>query len=180
MNHTDLRLRRIGLRGRLWLLGLAVLIFLTACGSNALTRSRAAEVIKSSDEFQKPVVITVQSEYRQTLTLIGAGSQTTPKEEFALGRFLESHADLAVLNHLRLVDFKVDKIEYPNSASSPVMVAATLTDEGRSTSGKWPRSGEGSDHPHSKAGVGRSDWVDGWGRRGEDRKRRVHLALAAY
>lgn len=121
----------------------ATLLFLTACSSGRLTHSRVAELIRSGEAFQKPASLTLLPGYRQSLTLIGTGSQTTPKEEFALRRFLESHADLAVLNHVGLVDFKVNHIEYPNSASSPVEVAATLTDEGRSASGKWQRSGDG-------------------------------------
>jgi hypothetical protein len=120
----------------------ATLFCLTACFSGRLTRSRAAEMIRSGEAFQKPVSITLLPEYRQSLTLIGTGSQTTPKEEFALRRFLESHADLAVLRHLGLVDFKVSKVEYPDSASSPVVVATTLTDEGRSASEAWQRSGD--------------------------------------
>lgn len=142
MNRTNL-LRQSGLRGRSWLPGLAILLCLTACGSNALTRSRAADLIKSGEEFQKPVLITLRPEYRQSLTLIGTGSQTTLKEEFALRRFLESHADLAVLQHLGLVDFKVSKIEYPDSASSPVTVMTALTYEGRSASREWQQSAGG-------------------------------------
>jgi hypothetical protein len=143
MNRTNRLLRRNCLSVPAGLLGLVVLLCLTACSSNTLTRSRAADLIKSGEEFQKPILITLQPEYRQSLTLIGTGSQTTPKEEFALRRFLESHADLAVLRHLEMVDFKVSKIEYPDSASSPVTVTATLTDEGRSASREWQQSGGG-------------------------------------
>jgi hypothetical protein len=143
MNRITHFLRRAGLRRRSWLPVLAAILCLTACGSNALTRSRATEAIRSSEGFQKPVLISLQPEYRQSLTLIGTGSHTTPKEEFALRRFLESHADLAVFNHLGLVDFKVSKIEYPDSASSPVTVTATLTGEGRSASREWQQSGDG-------------------------------------
>lgn len=143
MNRTNRLLRRNCLRGPAGLLGLVVLLCLTACSSNTLTRSRAADLIKSGEEFQKPVLITLRPEYRQSLTLIGTGSQTTPKEEFALRRFLESHADLAVLQHLGLVDFKVSKIEYPDSASSPVTVMTALTDEGRSASREWQQSAGG-------------------------------------
>ena len=125
------------------LVAAAILFCLTGCSSGRLTRSRAAELIRSGESFQKPASITLLPEYRQSLTLIGAGSQTTPKEEFALRRFMESHADLAVLNQLGLVDFKVRKIEYPDSASSPVVVVGTLTDKGRSASGEWQRSGDG-------------------------------------
>lgn len=143
MNRTTHFLRRARLRRRWWLPGLAAILCLTACGSNALTRIRAADAIRSSEGFQKPVLITLQPEYRQSLTLIGTGSRTTPKEEFALRRFLESHADLAVFDHLGLVDFKVSKIEYPDSASSPVTVTATLTGEGRSASRDWQQSDDG-------------------------------------
>ena len=128
---------------RLAALAAAILFGLTACSSGRLTRSSAADLIRSGEAFQKPASITLLPEYRQPLTLIGAGSQTTPKEEFALRRFLESHTDLAVLDHLGLVDFKVNKIEYPDSASSPVVVAATLTGQGRSASGEWQESGGG-------------------------------------
>jgi hypothetical protein len=100
-------------------------------------------MLKSGEEFQKPASIILLPEYRQSLTLIGTGSQTTPKDEFALRRFMESHADLAVLHHQGLIDFKVSKIEYPDSASSPVMVTATLTDKGRSASREWQQSGDG-------------------------------------
>ncbi|MBV8855357.1 MAG: hypothetical protein JOZ02_00200 [Acidobacteria bacterium] len=100
-------------------------------------------MIKSAEALQKPSSLTVLPEYRQSLTLIGTGSQTTPKEEFALRRFLEGHADLAILSYLGLVDFKVSKIEYPDSASSPVTVTAALTDNGRSASREWQQSGGG-------------------------------------
>lgn len=128
---------------RLACLATTFLLCLMACSSGRLTRSGAADLIRSGEAFQKPASLTLLPEYRQSLTLIGAGSQTTPKEEFALRRFLESHADLAVLDHLGLVDFKVSRIEYPDSASSPVVVAATLTDKGRSASGEWQQSGAG-------------------------------------
>jgi hypothetical protein len=145
--------RKVALR--LACLAAATIFSLTACSSGRMTRSRAAELIRSGEAFQKPTSITLFPQYRQSLTLIGTGSQTTPKEEFALRRFLESHADLAVLNHLGLVDFKVIGIEYPDSASSPVVVAATLTDGGRSASGGWQRSGDGWTIP-----IGRRELVE--------------------
>ncbi|MBV9925642.1 MAG: hypothetical protein JOZ96_11545 [Acidobacteria bacterium] len=128
---------------RLAALAAATLVCLAACSSGRMTRARASELILSGEAFQKPASISLLPEYRQSLTLIGAGSQTSPKEEFALKRFLESHADLAALNHLGLVDFKVVRIEYPDSASSPVVVAATITDKGRSASDEWQRAGNG-------------------------------------
>lgn len=143
MNRTNRILQQVRLRGLSWLPGLVTLLCLTACNSNTLTHSRAAEAIRSSEEFQKPVLITLQPVYRQSLTLIGTGSQITPKEEFALRRFMESHADLAVLHHLGQIDFKVSKIEFPDSASSPVMVTVNLTVEGRSASREWQQSGGG-------------------------------------
>lgn len=143
MNLTNYLMRRVSLRGALWLPGLAAFLCLTACGSNTLTRLRAADLIKSSEAFQRPALITLQSEYQQSLTLIGAGSRTTPKEDFVHRRFLESRADLAALNHLGLVDFKVSKIDYPDSASSPVTVTVALTDAGRSASREWQQSGAG-------------------------------------
>lgn len=128
---------------RLAFLIAAALFCLLACSSGRMTRSRAAELIRSGEGFQKPASLSLLPEYRQSLTLIGTGSQTTPREEFALRRFLESHADLAVLNNLGLVDFKVVGIEYPDSASSPVVMAVTLTDKGRSASDEWQRAGNG-------------------------------------
>lgn len=122
---------------------LASLNLLSGCGSKELNRSRAADVLESSEAFKSPVSITLRPEYRQSLTLAGTGSQTTPKEEFALKRFFESHPDLAVLDHLGLVQFKVTNIQYPDSASSPVTVTATFTDEGRSASGDWQQSDGG-------------------------------------
>ena len=112
-----------------------------ACNSNSLTRSRASEAIRSSDEFQNPLSITLLPEYHQSLTLIGAGSHTTPKTEFALQRFLEGHAELAVLSHLGLVDFKVSRIEYPDSTSSPVVVSSSLTEKGSTASRQWQQAG---------------------------------------
>src|SRR5215207_3139415 len=64
------------------LLGLAVTLCLIACISRELTQERAVEMMKSSKEFQEPISITLRPEYRQSLTLIGIGSQTTKKEEF--------------------------------------------------------------------------------------------------
>jgi hypothetical protein len=58
-----------------------------------------------------------------------------------------------VLNNLGLVDFKVSRIEYPDSAASPVVVAAMLTDEGRSVSGEWQRSGESWIIPTAQRGL---------------------------
>lgn len=124
-------------------LGVVIALCLTACGSEKLTRSRAANVIQLSEAFKNPVTITLRPEYRQTLALAGAGGQTAPKEEVALRRFLESHPDLAVLAHRGLVEFTVTNIQYPDSASSPVTVRATLTGEGRSASREWQQSGEG-------------------------------------
>jgi hypothetical protein len=115
----------------------------SACGSKQLNRSRAADLIKASDEFQKPAAITLSPQYDQSVALVGTGSQTTPKDEFALRRFFESHPELAVLNHLGLAEFKVTKIDYPNSASSPVTVAATLTEAGRSASKDWQQQSGG-------------------------------------
>lgn len=146
-------LRRGRFRDCLALLGLAAVICLTACSSNSLTRPRAAEIISSGEEFKQPVAVTLLPEYRQSLTLIGAGSHTTPKTDFALQRFLESRADLAVLNHLGLVDFKVSGIEYPDSASSPVSVNSSLTEKGRAASRQWQRSGEGWAIPIAKKEV---------------------------
>jgi hypothetical protein len=101
-------------------------------------------MVSASKEFQKPVSITLLPEYRQSLTLIG-GSQTTPKTEVALGRFLESRPELAVLQHLGLIELSVKNIEHPDSASSPVTVAASLTSEGRAASRQWQQSGNGWD-----------------------------------
>lgn len=125
------------------LLGVIIVICSAACGSNKLSRSSAAELIGSSEAFRKPVTISLLPEYRQSLTLIGEGSRDRPKEEFALRRFLESHPDLAALNHLGLVEFKVTGIQYPDSASSPVTVTSALTDKGRSASSQWQQSGDG-------------------------------------
>jgi hypothetical protein len=128
----------------------AIIVICSACSSNKLTRSSAAGLIESSDAFKKPVAISLLPEYRQSLTLIGEGSRDKPKEEFALRRFLESHADLAALNHLGLVEFKVAGIQYPNAASSPVTVTSALTDNGRSASSKWQQSGDGWTIPIAK------------------------------
>lgn len=106
-----------------------------------LTRSRAAEIISSSHEFKKDAAVTLLPEYRQSLTLVGTGSREMSKEEFALRRFMESHADLAVLNHLGLVDFKVRNIEYPDSAATPVTVTSSLTEKGRTASSRWQQFG---------------------------------------
>lgn len=123
-------LRRLSFISSLWRSGLAALLCLTACNSNSLTRQRASEAIRSSEEFQKPVFITLLPEYRQSLTLIGAGSQMVPKTEFALGRFLESRPELAALRHRGLIELSVKNIEHPDSASSPVTVTTSLADEG--------------------------------------------------
>jgi hypothetical protein len=141
--------RRIA-RLRWGLLGAVIVISSAACGSNKLTRSSAAGLIESSEAFRKPVTINLLPEYRQSLTLIGEGSRDRPKEEFALRRFLESHADLAALNHLGFVEFKVTNIQYPDSASSPVTVTSALTDKGRSASGQWQQSGDGWTIPIAK------------------------------
>lgn len=122
----------------------------TGCNSKELTRSRAADLIKSSEEFKKGVSITLLSEYRQSLTLIGTGSREMSKEDFALRRFLESHADLAVLNHLGLIDFKVSKIEFPDSAASPVVINSSLTDKGREAAKEWQQQGNGWTIPTAK------------------------------
>lgn len=134
---------RGGLTTFLTALCLAATLSLAACGPKELNHSRATDVIESSEAFKNPVSISLRPEYRQSLTLAGAGSQTAPKEQFALKRFFESHPDLAVLAHLGLVEFKVTNIQYPDSASSPVTVTAALTDEGRSASEDWQQSGGG-------------------------------------
>jgi hypothetical protein len=141
-------LRRVNFRCPLWRPGLAALLCLMACNSNSLTRSRASEAISSSDEFQKPVSITLLPEYRQSLTLIG--SQTTPKTEVALERFLESRPELAALRHLGLVELSIKSIEHPDSASSPVTVATSLTSEGQVASRQWQQSGNGWTIPIAK------------------------------
>lgn len=107
-------------------------------------------MIESSDAFKKPVTISLLPEYRQSLTLIGEGSKDKPKEEFALQRFLESHADLASLSYLGLVEFKVTNIQYPDSASSPVTVASSLTSKGNSASRQWQQEGGGWTIPIAK------------------------------
>jgi hypothetical protein len=152
IKHTH-ALRRSGFRDCLVLLGLAAMICLAACSSNSLTRPHVAEMINSSEEFKQPVAVTLLPEYRQSLTLIGSGSHTTSKPDFALQRFLESHAELAVLNHLGLVDFKVSSIEYPDSASSPVVVTSSLTEKGRAASRQWQQSGNGWAIPIAKKEV---------------------------
>lgn len=119
----------------------ALIAICSACSSNKLSRSSAAGLIESSEAFRKPITISLLPEYRQSLTLIGEGSKDKPKEEFALRRFLESHADLAVLNHLGLVEFKVTGIQYLDSASSPVTVTSSLTDNGRSAARQWQQEG---------------------------------------
>lgn len=116
---------------------------LSACGSKELNRARAADIIESSEAFKNPVTVTIQPEYRQSLALAAVGVQTTSKEEIALKRFFEAHPDLAVFNHLGLVQFKVSNIQYPNSAASPVTVTAALADAGRSASVEWQQTGVG-------------------------------------
>lgn len=142
--------RRRLIKPCLALFGTALIICLAGCGSGKLTRSSAARIVESSEEFKKPLTITLLPEYRQSLTLIGEGSRDKPKEDFALQRFLESHADLAALNHLGLVDFKVTGIQYPDSASSPVTVTSALTDSGRSASRQWQQEGGGWTIPIAK------------------------------
>lgn len=132
------------------LFGVIIVICSAACSSNKLSRSSAAGLIESSEAFKKTISIILLPEYRQSLTLIGEGNRDLPKEEFALRRFLESHADLAALNHLGLVEFKVTGIQYPDSATSPVTVTTTLTDKGRSASRQWQQSGEGWTIPVAK------------------------------
>ncbi|MCA1633226.1 MAG: hypothetical protein LC785_06040 [Acidobacteria bacterium] len=132
------------------LLGAVIVTCSAACGSNKLTRSSAATLIESSEAFRKPVTISLLPEYRQTLALIGEGSRDMPKEEFALHRFLESHADLAALSHLGLVEFKVTGIQYPDSASSPVTITSSLTSKGSSAARQWQQSGEGWTIPIAK------------------------------
>lgn len=132
------------------LISVVIVICSAACNSNKLTRSSATSLIESSEAFRKPVAISLLPEYRQPLTLIGEGSRDRPKEEFALRRFLESHADLAALNHLGLVEFKVTGIQYPDSASSPVTVTSALTDNGLSASRQWQQSGDGWTVPVAK------------------------------
>jgi hypothetical protein len=140
--HDLSRLLRGGLTTLLAALCVAAVFGLASCGSKELNRSSAADVLEASDAFKNPVSITLQPQYRQSLALGGAGSQATPKEEIALKRFLESRPDLAVLNHLGLVEFKGTNIQYPDSAASPVTVTATLTDAGKSASGDWQQSGD--------------------------------------
>jgi hypothetical protein len=120
-----------------------LVFFLVGCDSKKLTRSRAAEIIRTNDEFKKDVAVTLLPEYRQSLALMGTGSRDMSKEEFALRRFFESNADLAVLNHLGLVGFKIKNIESPNSAASPVVITTSLTEKGRPSSSRWRQSGEG-------------------------------------
>lgn len=165
-----LRFRR-GLRASSVPLGLAALLCLTACGSKEMTRSRAADLITSSEAFKNPVTITLRPEYHQSLALTGTDSQSIPKEEIALRRFLESHPDLAVLAHVGLVEFKVKGIEYPNSASSPVTVTASLTGEGRTASRGWQQLGEGWAIP-----IARRELVEVtglWGGEGDSKKARA-------
>jgi hypothetical protein len=130
--------------------GMALILCLTGCSSNKLTRSSATRIIESSEAFKNPVTITLLPEYRQSLTLIGEGSRDKPKEDFALQRFLESHADLAALNYVGLVDFKVTGIQYPDSASSPVTVTSSLTESGRSASRQWQQDSGGWTIPIAK------------------------------
>lgn len=141
--HDLLRPLRGALTTLLAALCVAAALGLAACGSKELNRSSAADVLEASDAFKNPVSITLQPQYRQSLALGGVGGQTVPKEEVALKRFFESHPDLAVLNHLGLVEFKVTNIQYPDSAASPVSVTATLTDAGKSASGDWQQAGDG-------------------------------------
>lgn len=122
---------------------IAALTLLSACGSKELNRARAADIIESSEGFKNPVTITIQPEYRQSLALAAVGVQTTSREEIALKRFFEAHPDLAVFNHLGLVQFKVSNIQYPDSAASPVTVTTALTDVGRSASREWQQAGAG-------------------------------------
>lgn len=147
MTYISRLLQQVSSRCQLWRPGLAALLCLMACSSNSLTRSRASEMVSASKEFQKPVSITLLPEYRQSLTLIGGSSQTTPKTELALARFLEGRPELAVLRHLGLVELSITNIEHPDSASSPVTVAASLTSEGRAASPQWQQSGNGWDIP---------------------------------
>lgn len=141
--HDPLRALRGMLSTSLMALYVAAALCLTACGSKELNRSSAADVLEASDAFKSPVAITLQPRYRQSLALGGVDGQTTPKEEVAVKRFFESHPDLALLAYLELVEFKVSNVQYPDSASSPVTIAASLTNVGRSASSEWQQSGEG-------------------------------------
>jgi hypothetical protein len=85
--------------------------------------------------------------------MVGAGSHTMPKTDFALQRFLESHAELAVLSHLGLLDFKVIRIEYPASASSPVVVSSSLTGKGSTAARQWQQGGSSWAIPVAKKEV---------------------------
>lgn len=164
-------LQQIRFRSPLWQPGLVALLCLMACSSNKFTRERASEAIRSSEEFQQPVSITLLPEYRQSLTLIGAGSQTTPKTEFALGRFLDSRPELAVLGHLGLIKLSVKNIEHPDSASSPVTVMISLTDEGRTASQQWQQSGNGWTIPIAKRELVKATGLTGG--EGESKQARV-------
>jgi hypothetical protein len=48
-----------------------------------------------------------------------------------------------VLRHLELIKLSVKNIEHPDSASSPVTVTTSLTEEGRVASRQWQQSSNG-------------------------------------
>jgi hypothetical protein len=114
--------------------------FMVGCNSNKLSQSHAVEVITSSDSFKKPAAIYLQPEYKDNLPSFGKTSEE--QAAYAMKWFYKKNPELAVLNHLALVDFRVVKMDYPDTGGSLTTVASFLTDKGRAASKDWQQIGD--------------------------------------
>lgn len=114
-------------------------LFATGCRSKELTRSRAVDLISSSDPFKKPAAVNLQPEYSDNLPSFGKTSEE--QSAYAMRWFYNKNPELAVLNQLGLVEFRATKINYPDTGGSPATIAPSLTDKGRTASKDWQQQG---------------------------------------
>jgi len=102
-------------------MALITLTLASGCAeSKDLTRSRAADLIKSAKEFKEPVAIRLRDDYGE----VSVPAKSDDEKEIeaqprAIEAFLDNHPTLAVLAHLRLIEINTQVRQKPEVIKAP-------------------------------------------------------------
>lgn len=95
------------------ILGLAA--FYAGCSaSRELTRTRAAALIRDSEEFRHPVSVPLPGEREQPVRALPPGESEEAAGGRALDEYARSHVEVAAFRQLGLVDLRATLVEGPS------------------------------------------------------------------
>ena len=102
-------------------MALMTLTLASGCAeSKELTRSRAADLIKSAKEFKEPVVVRLKDDYGDiSLSAKSDDEKEIEAQTRAVEAFLENHPALAVLAYLRLIEVIAQVRQKPETIKAP-------------------------------------------------------------